>query len=731
VSDSDLSGTVLDGRYTVIEPIAEGAMGSVYRGERLKLGRAVAIKIMHHELPDELASRQRFEREAKLMALLEHPNCVSVIDFGVHDDKPFLVMDLVRGASLVDILDKERRIEVGRAADIIRQVLSGLAHAHELGIVHRDIKPANIMISEKAGLGQQVRILDFGLARLTEGSTKLTTGIVVGTPNYMAPEQCKGGDIDARTDLYACGVMFFEMLTGRKPFVADDPLQVVRKHLLEPPPTLASVDPGVEWGELEGVIARALSKAPGDRFESAVVMAKAVEAAASKTTKASAAALFARAVPDGPAQANSQLATMSGWNVPVGGASTALPASGAMSPPAPTPAPAPAPVNVSTALSDASSSLTVPLQAVPPAGSLPPLPSAGPYVPPPGVGARAPAPPRPQPPAPTPGSRAASAIPSSPTGAPASGPIPSATLATPASGPIPSSSTGTPASGPIPGGLSGAPSGPIPRGLASFTDSAAVVADAMHVSAPIRTVPRSVSDSGALPPSDVEAAPLPSESSVVVDSAPTPSNRGAGGAGAAGSARPIPQLPFTKKQLMIGAGGLFALIVVIALVAGGSSSKAKQPSKPVDKGTGSAEVATPEIAADPVPTIIEKANGLIADERYDSAVSLLRRARKQHPDNAELAFIAGKAYFGQLYWSDGVDSFRDAIKLDPSYKENPELLKTVLKGFLTTPDVDDRIVSFMRHDIGLPMRPYLEETAQKHPKKALRARAATELNARP
>jgi serine/threonine protein kinase len=99
VSDSDLSGTVLDGRYTVIEPIAEGAMGSVYRGERLKLGRAVAIKIMHEELPDELASRQRFEREAKLMALLEHPNCVSVIDFGVHDDKPFLVMDLVRGGS--------------------------------------------------------------------------------------------------------------------------------------------------------------------------------------------------------------------------------------------------------------------------------------------------------------------------------------------------------------------------------------------------------------------------------------------------------------------------------------------------------------------------------------------------------------------------------------------------------------------------------------------------------
>src|SRR5687767_500200 len=149
-------------------------MGSVYRGERVGLGRAVAIKIMHQELPDELASRQRFEREAKLMALLEHPNCVSVMDFGLHEDKPFLVMDLVRGTSLIQILDKVGRIEAVKTCDILKQVLSGLAHAHELGIVHRDIKPANIMISEKAGLGQQVRILDFGLARLTESSTKLT-----------------------------------------------------------------------------------------------------------------------------------------------------------------------------------------------------------------------------------------------------------------------------------------------------------------------------------------------------------------------------------------------------------------------------------------------------------------------------------------------------------------------------------------------------------------------------
>jgi serine/threonine-protein kinase len=598
VTEEGLVGTVLDGRYQVIEPIAEGAMGGVYRGERLGLGRAVAIKIMHQELPDELSSRERFAREAKLMALLEHPNCVSVIDFGVHDDKPFLVMDLVRGTSLIDLLDKGGPLEVGKSADIIRQVLAGLAHAHELGVVHRDIKPANIMLSEKAGVGMQVRILDFGLARLAETSTKLTTGIVVGTPNYMAPEQCKGGDIDGRTDVYACGVVLFEMLTGRKPFLADDPLQVVRKHLLEAPPTLRSVEPRIDFGDLEAVVAKALAKAPKDRFDSAVDMSKAVEAAAAKQVKTSAAALFARAVPEGAASVGSQQATMSGWNVPSGGAPAAGAGTQMLSD------------SMMIGVEDASSG-QVPASG-PVASSLPPLPSAGPYVPPAGIG-------------------------------------------------DPSfASNGTP----------GAP----------------------------LVVP-------------------PTRPSPVAPSAP--------------AARPIPQLPFTKKQLMIGGGGLLGLVLLIAIVAGSGGDKKKTAAtqKPA-AGSGSSVVEV-EPKADPVPAIIERATGMLASEDYDGAVRVLRAARKQHPESAEIAFLAGKAYFGQLWWSDGVDSFRAAIKLDPSYRENPELLKTVLKGFLTTPDRDDRIVSFMRKDIGPPLRPYLEETAQKHPKKALRARAQAELDAEP
>jgi len=195
------------------------------------------------------------------------------------------------------------------------------------------------------------------------------------------------------------------------------------------------------------------------------------------------------------------------------------------------------------------------------------------------------------------------------------------------------------------------------------------------------------------------------------------------------SDRPIPQLPFTKKQLMIGGGGLLGLILLIAIVAGGGGDKKKAPAGKPTSGSGE-EIVIDEPKGD-APAVIEKAKTLLASEDYDAAARMLRTARKQHPDSAEIAFLAGKAYFGQLWWTDGIDSFRAAIKLDPTYKENPELLKAVLKGFLTTPDTDDRIVAFMRRHIGPPLRPYLEETAQKHPKKALRARAQAELNAEP
>ena len=231
----DLSGEVLEERYQIVERIAEGGMGVVYRGVRLKLDRAVAIKVMHASLPGALAARTRFEREAVVMARLEHPHCVSIIDYGLHGDKPYVVMEMVRGRSLHDVLDEQRRVEIPRAVDIVCQVLSGLAHAHEQGIIHRDIKPANIMLTPKAPLGVHARILDFGLARMFGDSTSVSNGIAVGTPSYMAPEQCRGEQVDARADLYACGVLLFEMLTGRKPFVAADPIAIIKQQLTAPP----------------------------------------------------------------------------------------------------------------------------------------------------------------------------------------------------------------------------------------------------------------------------------------------------------------------------------------------------------------------------------------------------------------------------------------------------------------------------------------------------------------
>ena len=282
MAEAELVGAVLDGRYRVLEPIGHGAMGVVYRGERLQLGRAVAIKVLHDALPNELSGRQRFELEARAMARLEHPHCVAVLDVGLHDGRPYVVMEMVTGESLRQVMDRGR-LDIPRALSIMRQVLSGLGHAHELGIVHRDIKPANLILGHKTGLGDQVKILDFGLARsLDSKSARLTTGLVLGTPAYMAPEQCRDASIDARSDLYACGVMLFEMLAGRKPFVSatDDPIEIVNKHLHEPPPRLVDVAPGIEFGALEGVVARALAKDPVDRFPTAQEFAEALDDAA-------------------------------------------------------------------------------------------------------------------------------------------------------------------------------------------------------------------------------------------------------------------------------------------------------------------------------------------------------------------------------------------------------------------------------------------------------------------
>jgi len=510
VSEGNLIGAVLDGRYKVLDPIAEGAMGVVYRAERVKLGRIVAIKVLHDHMPNELSGRKRFEIEAMAMAKLEHPHCAAVLDVGVHEDKPFVVMDFVSGQNLKELI-AAGPVAVPRAVEIVRQTLSGLAHAHEHGIIHRDIKPANIVLSQKSGLGDHVKILDFGLARLTADVSNLTTGIVVGTPSYMAPEQIRGTAIDKRADLYACGVLLFELLTGKKPFFSlkDDPIEVCSMHLKKPPPSLAETLPGTDFRDVEAVVAKSLAKNPDDRYSSAEEMATALAAAI---------------------------------------------------------------------------------------------------------------------------------------------------------------------------GRHGAPLTPA-------------------VGVPVQTT-QSQSQPVAPPPPAPQSASMPLVA---------------------------PRKPFqpTKRQLAIAGGGaLLLVIILIAVIAnrGGSKSSVAGPS---DAGHVDDPITIEK--GDPVGDVLSRANEMIANGRREGAIDLLTGARRTFPNDARLAYLAGKLYFTKLWYTDGLKQFRDAVRLDPEYKSDPELIKTVLKGFNTTPRYDSALAGFLHDHIGEPAKPFLEETAQNHPNAGIRARAAGEL----
>ncbi|MDB4955714.1 MAG: serine/threonine protein kinase [Myxococcales bacterium] len=510
----DLSGDVLEGRYQIVERLSEGAMGVVYRGVRTKLDRPVAIKVMHAVLPGAMKGRKRFEREAQLMARLDHPHCVSIIDFGLHGGKPYVVMELVRGLSLYEMLVEQGRFEFPRAVDVMRQVLSGLAHAHEQGIIHRDIKPANIMITPKAPLGVHARILDFGLARMLGGSTSLSNGVAVGTPSYMAPEQCRGEQLDARVDIYACGIVLFEMLTGKKPFNAADPIMILKKQTDEQPPLLADVMPG-DYGALEGVVARALAKSPDARFPSAVAMAEALEAA-----------------------------------------------------------------------------------------------------------------------------------------------------------------------------LSG------------------------------RTAPESTAVMRQLGSSDL----LPIEPSMEIPIT----------VGSSVSNKKRPVLRPTAPKSRAGSFVLVTLLAIVVLAGGafyarremGSHAAASVDARPHDAAQIDAPVSI-DAAIDPVAELAASARQLAAGGKVDAAIAMLLEARRRYPDRAVLPLTAGKLFFSKFWWNDGIANLREAIKLDPNLRSDPDLIATVVRGFTTTPAYDYRLGGFLV-ELGSAAAPILDEVARTHANPEIRARAAAE-----
>jgi tRNA A-37 threonylcarbamoyl transferase component Bud32 len=265
-------------------------MGLVFRGEHVLMKKQVAIKLLHRELGNVDDATKRFEREAQSASRLSHPSIVGVTDFGKADTgELFLVMEYVPGGHLGEYLQKHGRLSPSRALTITRLMLRGLAHAHQAGVVHRDLKPANVMLLEsdiEPGRVEGVKILDFGIAKMTEVASAtpdaaLTRGgMIFGTPSYMSPEQATGEQVDHRTDIYACGVMFYEMLVGRKPFVADDLVKVMAMQVTAAPPPFAKVAPKLRIPEvLESIVNKALQKDRGRRYASAIAFLEALDSA--------------------------------------------------------------------------------------------------------------------------------------------------------------------------------------------------------------------------------------------------------------------------------------------------------------------------------------------------------------------------------------------------------------------------------------------------------------------
>ncbi|HPB95989.1 MAG TPA: serine/threonine-protein kinase, partial [Polyangiaceae bacterium] len=270
-SMSSLVGELLSGRYRIEAELGSGGMGAVYRAEHTLMRKRVAIKVLHPEMTQHTEVVERFEREAMAAAHIEHPNVAAATDFGkLENGSFFLVLEYVEGASLRDVL-QQGPMHPRRVIHIGKQIATALARAHGLGIVHRDLKPENIMLVSRDTDPDFVKVLDFGIAKVPvsqiskeagkQHKTLTKVGMVYGTPEYMAPEQALGQDVDARADLYALGVILYEMLVGRRPFEADNPVALLGMQVTQPPPAFRQVAPGLHLPqEIEAIVMELLEK---------------------------------------------------------------------------------------------------------------------------------------------------------------------------------------------------------------------------------------------------------------------------------------------------------------------------------------------------------------------------------------------------------------------------------------------------------------------------------------
>ncbi len=263
------TGMALGERYWLVERLAVGGMGEVWEAGDATLQRRVAVKVLRPHALDDKVFHKRFRDEAVMAAALTHPHVAMTYDYGLHEDQPYLVMELVEGETLASILSREGTMAPERVASIMAQSARALAAAHAVGVVHRDIKPANIMVTAD----DHVKLTDFGIARSPESLLTTRTGELIGTPHYMSPEQVRGASATPASDFYALGIVAHELLTGRRPFDKKTPLLTAEAQVSEPPPPLPDEVPLL----LRQVIDRCLAKDPGDRWPDGEELAATLE----------------------------------------------------------------------------------------------------------------------------------------------------------------------------------------------------------------------------------------------------------------------------------------------------------------------------------------------------------------------------------------------------------------------------------------------------------------------